>query len=625
MLDGLRHLTTTWFGKILGVFLLIGLAGFGISNVILQFGSNTVATVAGQDISVKDYQRAYDNQINALAQRFGQVPTLEEAISLGVPGAVIDRLSGEAAVNKFAEDIGIGVSEERLSKMLREDPTFASALGQFDRATFVRALQQNGYTEAEYFDLQTKAARRQQLVSGLLAGVPVSQTAVDIINRYAGDTRSVDYFVLNAQTLPPVADPTDEDLAAFLKDHQADFRTKPTRSVDLLALSPDVLAQTKTVTDEQIAAEYERTKDSRVKIEKRTIQQVALTTPELEKAFTDGKAAGTPLADVLKATGATPQDLGTLSKAEVTDSSLAEAAFGLAAANDYAVIEGIGSKRAVIVTAIQPGGQVSLEDSKEEIRKQLALAQARNEFGDILDQVEELRAAFKPVTEIAQRFGLHSVSMDLTPGAPELPVQPDLSAEDISKIATTIFNAKQGELAPTISLGSNRAMFFDLKNVADARDQTLDEVKDAVKAAWIKDKTEEAITAQVAKMLDELKGGKEIADVAAEIGQFPILSQPIKRQGDGTSVLNQTVANEIFNGGPDHFGSAVNADGDHVVFKVAEVVEAGADATPNAKKYVEDTTRESVYQALLAGLKTDAGLRINPQVMNQLLDTGTIQ
>ena len=72
-------------------------------------------------------------------------------------------------------------------------------------------------------------------------------------------------------------------------------------------------------------------------------------------------------------------------------------------------------------------------------------------------------------------------------------------------------------------------------------------------------------------------------------------------------------------------GSAVNADGDHVVFKVAEVVEAGADATPNAKKYVEDTTRESVYQALLAGLKTDAGLRINPQVMNQLLDTGTIQ
>ncbi|MBN9308469.1 peptidylprolyl isomerase [Devosia sp.] len=625
MLEGLRHLTTTWFGKILGVFLLIGLAGFGISNVILQFGSSTVATVAGQDISIKDYQRAYDSQINALAQRFGRVPTLEEAISLGVPGAVIDRLSGEAAVNKFATDMGIGVSEDRLSKMLREDPNFASALGQFDRATFVRALQQSGYTEAEYFDLQTRAARRQQLVSGLLAGVPVSATAVDIINRYAADTRSIDYFVLNAQTLPSVAEPTEDELATYLKDHQADFRTKPTRNVELLALSPDVIASTKTITDEQVAAEYERTKDSRVKIEKRTIEQVALTTPELEKAFADGQAAATPIADVLKATGATPTILGTLSKAEVTDSSLADAAFGLKAANDYTIIEGIGAKRAVIVTAIEAGGQVSLDDSKDAIRKQLALAEARSEYGDILDQIEELRAAFKPLTEIADRFGLKTFTLAMTPGAPELPVQPDLSADDVSKIATTVFNATQGELSPTITLSSNRAMFFDLKSVQDARDQSLDEVRDAVKTAWTNAKTEEAMTAQVAKMLDELKAGKSIADVASEVGQFPTLSQPLKRSGDGTPVLNQAVANEVFNGGPDHFGSAVNGDGDHVVFKVAEVVQAAADATPQAKQYVEDTTRESVYQALLAGLKGDAGLRINQQVMSQLLDTGTVQ
>ncbi len=624
MLDGLRHLTTTWFGKILGVFLLIGLAGFGISNVILQFGSSTVATAAGQDITVRDYQRAYDAQLNALAQRFGRVPTMEEAIALGVPGAVIDRLSGEAAVNRFAEDMGVGVSEDRLGKMLREDPTFATALGQFDRDTFRRALQQNGYTESEYFDLQTRAARRQQLVSGLLAGVPVSQTAVELINRYAGDTRSIDYFVVNAQTLPPVAEPTEEELAAYLKDNQANFRTKPTRNVELLALSPDVIANSKTITDEQVAAEYERTRDNRVKIERRTIQQVPLTTPELEKAFTDGEAAGTPLADVLAATGATPQDLGTLSRAQVTDNSLAEAAFGLGQ-NDYTVIDGIGSRRAVIVTDIEEGGQVSLEDSKDEIRRQLALTEARGEYGDILDQIEELRAAFRPLNEIADRFGLDTVTLSLTPGAPELAGQQDLTPEDINKIGTTIFNATQGELAPTITLSSNRAMFFDIKGVEEARDQTLDEVRDAVTTALTAQKTEEAITARVAAMTEDLKAGKSLADVAAEIGQFPTLSQPLKRTGDGTPVLNQAVANEVFNGGPDHFGSAVNGDGDHVVFQVADVNEAAPDQTPEAARYVEDTTRESLYQALLAGLKGDAGLRINQQVMQQLLDTGTLQ
>lgn len=624
MLDSFRHLTTTWFGKILGVFLLIGLAGFGISNVITQFGANTIASVAGQDISVRDYQRAYDRQVNTVAQQIGRAPTQQEALALGVPGMVLDQLSKEAAVNKLAKDMGLGVSSAKLGSIAQQDPNFANALGAYDRATAIRVLQQNGYTEAEYGELQTKTAIRQQLVSGLLAGVPVSKTAVELINRYAGDTRSVEYFVLNALTLPPIADPTEDDLAAYLKEHQADFRTKATRTVDLLAFSPEALAATKTITDEEIAAEYERTKDSRVKIEKRTIQQLALTTPELEKAFTDGKTAGTPLADVLKATGATLQDLGTLAKAEVTDPTLADAAFGLAL-NDYEIIEGIGSKRIITVSAIDAGGQVSLEDAKEPIRKQLALTQARNEYGDVLDQIEELRAAFKPLKEIADRFKLNLVTVPLTEGGPELSSNPEISTDDAAKIATTIFKATQGDLAPTITLSSNRNVFFDLVKIDEARDQTLEEVRDRVKTAWSTAKTDEALTAEVTKITDQLKAGTSFSDAAMAIGQFPTLSRPLKRGGDGTTVLNQTVANEIFNGGPDHFGTAVNGDGDHVVFHVVEVIQATGDATPQVEKFVEDSTREGIYSDFMAALLNESGRRVNQQVLNQLLDTGALQ
>lgn len=624
MLDSFRHLTKTWFGKILGAFLIVGLAGFGISNVITGFGSNTVATVAGQDISVRDYQRAYDTQLNAVSQQIGRVPTAEEAVTFGVPGMVLDRLAGEAAINKFGEDMGLGVSDDRLGKMLREDPSFSSTLGAFDRNNFLRVLQQNGLTEAEYFDLQTKASRRQQLASGLFAGSPSPAAATELLTRFSSDTRTVDYFVLNAQALPPVAEPTEEELATYLKDHQADFRTKATRTVELLALSPDAIAATKKITDEEVAAEYERTKDSRVKIERRTIKQVALTTPELEKAFTDGKAAGTPFADILTAAGATAQDLGTLSKNEVTDTSLADAAFGLAL-NDFVIIEGIGSKRAITVSAIEPGGAISLEDSKAEIAKQLALTQARNEYADILDQIEELRAAFKPLPEIAARFGLNTFSVPLTEGGAELATSPDIPPEDATRIADAVFKAELGDLAPTIQLSSNRNVWFDLKKVDDARDQTLAEVHDAVATAWTNAKTDEALVAEVAKLTDQLKAGTLFADVATGIGQFPILSQPLKRSGDGTSVLNQTVANEIFNGGPTHFGSAINGDGDHVVFQVVEVNAGVAEAPADIKKYVEESGRDALYADFLTGLKSEAGMRINDQVLRQLTDTGALK
>lgn len=624
MLDSFRHLTKTWFGKILGAFLIVGLAGFGISNVITGFGTNTVATVAGQDISVRDYQRGYDTQVNAIAQQIGRVPTVEEAVTFGVPGTVLDRLAGEAAVNKLGEDLGLGISDERLKKMVQDDPSFAGTLGGYDPNVARQVLAQSGYTEAEYRELQTKAARRQQLVSGLLAGAPAPATATELLARFSGDTRTVDYFVLNAQALPPVAEPTDDELATYLKDNQANFRTKATRTVEMLALSPEAIAATKTISDEEVAAEYERTKASRVKIERRTIKQVALTTPELEKAFTDGKAAGTPIADIITATGVAATDLGTLSKAEITDSSLADAAFGLAL-NDYAIIEGIGSKRVITVSAIEPGGQISLEDAKAEIAKQLATTQARNEYADVLDQIEELRAAFKPLSEIAGRFGLNTFTVPLTETGAELSSSPDIPAEDAARIAAAVFKAEQGDLAPTIQLSSNRNVWFDLKQVDEARDQTLDEVRDAVTTAWTDAKTNEAVAAEVAKLLEQVKSGTAFAEVASSIGQFPILSQPLKRSGDGTTVLNQTVANEIFNGGPTHFGSAVNGDGDHVVFQVVEVNAGTADETADIKKFVEESNRDALYNDLLTGLKSKAGMRINDQVLKQLTDTGALQ
>ena len=97
------------------------------------------------------------------------------------------------------------------------------------------------------------------------------------------------------------------------------------------------------------------------------------------------------------------------------------------------------------------------------------------------------------------------------------------------------------------------------------------------------------------------------------------------RAGDGTTVLNQAVANEIFNGGPTHFGSAVNGDGDHVVFQVVEVNQGAADQTADIKKFVEESSRDALYSDLLTGLKSEAGMRINEQVLRQLTDTGALQ
>ena len=617
MLALFRKFANTWIGKILMGLMTLGLAGFGISNVISTLGTNTIATVGGEEISIRDFQNAYQQQVQQFSQQIGRVPTAEEAAAVGIPGFVIRRLGSEAAMNELGVNLGLGISDNRLSDMLKSDPNFADALGGFDRSKFARILQQTGLTEAEYFEVQRKSARREQIETGLLSGTPAPEVAIDLINHFTGDTRTVDYFVLNADILLAVDTPSEDDLAAYLKDHQTEFRTSETRTVDMLALSPDVIAATKTIPEDEITAEYDRTKDSRVKIETRTIKQIALTTPELEKLFVDGKAAGKGIAELLTTSGLAFTELGTLTKAQITDASLADTAFGLTV-DDYAIIEGIGGKRVVTVSAIEPGSQVTLAEAHDEIAKQLALAAARNEFTDVLDQIEELREAFRPLSEIADRFGLKPTTLGVTSTGAELAALPAIPDTERGRVAGAIFDAEQGELDPTITLGSNLSVWFDLKTVDISRDQTLAEVHDAVLAAWTKEKTEAALVAQVDKTMANLKSGLPFADVAVGLNQFLKQSPPLKRTGDGTPVFNDKVASAVFNGGPDHFGYAKNGDGDFVFFQVKEIASAAA---PPAQilSIVQNGTRSSLYQDFVSAITADAGLTTNTQVLDRVL------
>ena len=617
MLDSFRKIANTWFGKLLGAILIVGLAGFGISNVITNIGSTTVAKVGDEEITAREFQRAYSSQLDQLAQRLGQSLTAEQAVGMGVPSVVIDQLSAQAAIDQFGAKMGIGVSDDRLGKMLREDPSFSGTLGQFDRTNFLRVLQQVGYTENEYFELQRRASRRQQLVSGLLADTVAPQAAQQLVARYSGDTRTLDYFVVNAQSILPVAEPTEEELAAYLAEHQAEFRTAETRTVDLVALTPEALAASKTITEEEIAAEYERTKASRTKAERRQIVQVPLTA-EQEAQFAAGKQAGKTFDQMVAEAALTPTDLGMLAQSEVTDPQLAEAAFALAQ-GDFAVIPGIGGKRAVMVSAIEAGGATSLDEAREQIRQSLAITQARNELVDILDQIEELRAAFRPLTEIADRFGLALHSLEVTASGAELAEVAGLAEDARPRVAEAIFAASPDDkLVPTISLGANHHVWFDLKSVEPARDQTLAEVRDAVAAAWTAEKTEAALIAQGGAITERLKAGEAFADVAVSLNQFPILSQPLKRGGDGTNVLNQDVAAAAFSGGSGHFGSAKNSDGDYVLFQVVDVTPA-AETPPTIRSYLEQANQQSLFDDFIAGVRDEAGLRIYRQVLDQLI------
>ncbi|MCS6759116.1 MAG: peptidylprolyl isomerase [Candidatus Devosia euplotis] len=323
MLDSLRGFAKSWPGKIMGAFLLVGIAGFGINNVIGDLSTSTVARVGDAEINSRTFLRAYQWQLNQVAQQLGSMPTSEQALNLGIPSMALQNLAQDAALDQLASNFGLGVSEQKLSEMLRVDPSFQGTLGAFDAGNFTQVLRQSGLTEAEYFDDQRNASRREQLILSLFGDTKLSATASSLLNRYVADQRTVDYFVLGETNIETPAAPTEDELAAYLSEHQDEFRTSETRTAQMLRLSPTDLAATKTIDDAAIAAEYERTRASLTKPERRTIEQVVLNDAQIA-SFETGLTAGTPFETLVADNGLTAGGLGNLAQSDINDVNLAK-------------------------------------------------------------------------------------------------------------------------------------------------------------------------------------------------------------------------------------------------------------------------------------------------------------
>ena len=621
MLDNLRNFATTIPGKILGVFLLIGLAGFGITGVLTSIGSNTVARVGDQEITIRDFQTAYQAQINAAAAQLGTVPTPDQAISLGIPSQVISQLSTDAALNILGEELGLGVSDKRLAEGLRSVSAFAGTLGTFDRDVFEQVLRQNNITEKEYFDTRREAAKRQQIAQALFAQTPAPKVLGEIVQRYGEDRRILEYFLVSELSLLPISAPEDDVLEAYLEANQFLYRTEEMRTIRAIQLSPEVLAKNIDISDEEIAAEYERTKQSLVRPERREIKQVSFSSDEMVEQFQAAIADGKNFEEAATLLDLEVSELGRLLKRDILDQRLAEVAFGVDL-NEVAVGPSAVGQRAIIVTDIEPARTMTLAQARRQIAQRLALARGREQFIDVLDQIEEQRAAFIDLDKTAEEFDLPLVEVAISVRGEELVEPLNLDPAEAERIANAVFRSEIGALAAMATLGANKSVWYDLIDIEEARNQDLEEVREELVAAWIAEQRANALEEKANGFAEQLKSGQNLQDIAVINGLFPVFSQPLSRGGDGSADIDANVAAVAFLGGEDHTGTAQNGNGDYVVFRVSSVIPAEEPLAPEDQDFIEANYRDNLFSDFSIALRDDAKLSINQGVLNQVLGFG---
>ena len=619
MLSTLRNAAGTWVAKILLLLLVASFAVWGVAGRMESgLGGNTVVAAGGTTVSDLEYRLAYDRQLNALSQQFGQRLTREQATALGLDEQVVSQLVAGAVLDEQARLLKLGLSKERIAALTAEDTAFHGPDGKFDRQQFNYVLREIGMRPEDYFANRAQVAVRQQIVEAVSDGLQVPDTFLRALALYRGEDRTIEFLTLPKSLVEPIEAPTDAVLATWFEGQKANYAAPEYRKISYLKLEPADIADESAITDDAVQAEYEKNKARYTTAETRTVEQLVFANQEEADAAAAALAAGATFDKLVTDAGKTPQDtlLGTVSKDRIPDKAVADAAFALALNQVSDVVAGTFGPVMLRVTAITPEVVRPFDAVKAELRTELAIAEASQQLLDVHDKYEDARAGGETMAEAAGKLGLTVVTIDAidrTGQRPDETIVADLPAS--VNLLNAAFETETDVENPGINIGSLGFVFFEVNGVTAARDRTLDEVRQKVVTDWTAAETTRRLAERGADIEKRLKDGATLDTVATELSLEKQTKRGLKRAADDGDIGKDGVA-AVFGVAQGGTGVIAGPDGNsRIVFKVTEVFEpAAADASTvpaDEKNRFSTGLADDLLDELVSRLQGEYGVQID--------------
>lgn len=624
MMEALRRGARGWVGKILFFLLIVSFAIWGIADVFTGFSRATLAKVGSTVITPTEFQQAFQNELNQISQQAGRRITPEQGRQFGLDTRALTRLVGSAAIETHAGELNLALSDDTLVADIQNEPAFKGLDGKFSRLAFESYLRQIGLSEQAFFKLKRKDELREQLTSAMSNAIAVPAPMIDALHAYSDEARIIEHITVDADRAVKIADPDDAKLLETYEANKRQFVTPEYRKLAVLMLSVDALKSKVAVTDDEIKASFEQDKDSYSRIERRRIQQIAFKDKAAAEAAKAKIAGGQSFLDAAAAAGAKESDinLGLLTKKDLIDPKIADAAFKLEKDKVSDVVEGRFATVLVRATEIQAGKEATLDEVKDRVRDKLAKAKARTEASKLHDGVDDNRAAGKTLKDIA---GILSIPLIEIAAADKSNKTPDgkqaIDSPDGEKIMRASFDAQIGVEREPVELTDGGYAWVDLIANTPEAQKPFDAVKADVKSLYMENARKKALAELGAKLAERVKNGETLAAIALEVGGKSETTLPVTRavipQG-----LTQAAVTQAFALAKGAAGTTDTADGkSRILFKVVDI-RAAAPATREQRETLANELKTQLQGDLIssyvAALQDRLGVTINQPELRRI-------
>lgn len=619
-------------GGVIGVgFVLVLIASFIIwfpAGWFQGYGTQDVITVGDVKIGPQQYMRAQQDMLRVMSSQAGRSLSLQEARALGLDRLVVARLVGGAAIDMHTRALKLGVSDAALLDEIMKDPVFQDGTGKFSPASFQQALYSLDMNEQGFLESMREQNLREQILTTVGEVVNTPVMLVEALNRYVGESRTLRYVLVPASAAGTIPEPSDEDLKRYYENNKGKFTQPEFRKIGVLAVTPETVKDRLQITDADINAAFETKKDKLGTPEKRLIQQIIFPDLVAANAAYQKIQSGADFLAVAKEQGLSDADidLGTLARAELADSAIAEAAFALEPNKVSEPVTGkLGSIVLLRVTAVQPGKTVTLEESKASLEKALLKERASGVILDLHDKIEDQLASGATLAEIGDKLKLSYQVVDQVNREGRKPDGSAVTLPQQTELLNAVFATDAGVENDPIDAQDDGIIWYEVMGVVPEQLKPFDQVKDEVAKNWRAEAARTKAAKYAQELVASLNGGKTLEDIAKDLNVEVLTSDPLKRESITVNVLPASVQ-QAFALPEKGYGSGPSGvEEGRIVFQVDKVTPPEAlddNERERIKKEIELLLRQDAIDEYSGALEKRYGVSINQQALAKLIGSG---
>ncbi len=626
MLQSMREGAKSPIMKVFLLFLAAGFALWGIGDISsgLFSDGNKAVTAGGKSATAVEVA----NEFERVRRTAGGGISTGDAVQYGLLDEVVGTAARNVLFEAEADRLGLTSTKAMQTDAIRQEPSFADALGSFSSTAFRSSLAQSGFTEAAYLARLDSALLQEQLLQAVSLGGTFPRILLDRISRYQLEKRTASWrvFPADAQLIAP---PSDAELTRFFDSQKSSYDAPTMRSADVILLSPTSIAEQIEIDEQQIKDTFDARQDEFITPESRAIRQMVFSSEELAQQALEKLNAGETFSAVAMDTlgwSAEDTELGTVQMSELA-SELAAPVFEAPVNQAIGPIESAFGWHLAIIDEINLAENTAYEDVRQAISERLAEEQAIDTIYDFVSRLEDSLGSGATMQEAAALINTPLLTIDGI-DINGLDIDGNAISETQGAIATLagdslfiseLFETDIETISPVIETGADT--FFVLKPILEtqSRERALSEIKNRVIEDW---KAEQAI--KLARANAETAKDNNLAQI-----EGATVSSGFSRLGTGIdSDFARLIANTSFETEIGAIALADTGEGT-ILVRTDEIIAASDDEVNTQITQISEDFNSLVHNDINAAigirLADIHALEVNPDLVRQLLLGQTAQ